>query len=168
MLVAELLGQVGRAVGAVVVDDEDVGVGQRRADRATEPSRCCRPRCRSGTTTVTRTAASLRRSHDRRVARPVAVATCRPAERPLSALPPPRPGRCAFVAILLGGFAGGLIGYTLVELQCDGDCALPHGLGVLVGAVVAAVGMSIVAVLVLRALGEWREIERPRRRHAPR
>ena len=28
-----------------------------------------------------------------------------------------------------------------------------------VGAVVAALGMSVVAVLVLRALGEWRQIE---------
>ena len=65
------------------------------------------------------------------------------------------------MAILLGGFAGGLIGYTLVKLQCHGDCAAQRGLGALVGAVVAALGMSIVAVLVLRALGEWQEIERP-------
>ena len=40
-----------------------------------------------------------------------------------------------------------------------GDCALPLGLGILIGAVVTAAGMSIVAVLVLRALGEWREIQ---------
>ena len=33
------------------------------------------------------------------------------------------------------------------------------GLGILAGAVIAAGGMAIVAVLVLRALGEWREIE---------
>jgi len=65
----------------------------------------------------------------------------------------------AFVAVLLGGVAGGLIGYGLVSLQCDGDCGLPLGLGVLIGAVVAAGGMSVVAVLVLRALGEWREIQ---------
>ena len=62
------------------------------------------------------------------------------------------------MAICLGGLAGALIGYSLVELQCDGDCALPLGLGIFVGAVVAAGGMSIVAVLVLRAVGEWREI----------
>ena len=72
-------------------------------------------------------------------------------ERPLSALPPPRARVAAFVAILLGGLAGGLIGYTLVKLQCHGDCAPPRGLGALFGAVVAALGMSIVAVLVLRA-----------------
>ena len=82
-----------------------------------------------------------------------------PSERPLSALPSPAARAAAFLAILIGGFAGGLIGYTLVELQCDGDCAVPLGLGAFIGAVSAAAGMSIVAVLVLRALGEWREIE---------
>ena len=87
--------------------------------------------------------------------------------RPLSALPSPAARAAAFVAILLGGLAGGVIGYTLVDLQCEGTCALPLGLGAFSGAVTAAVGMSIVAVLVLRALGEWREIEareaRPKR-----
>jgi len=80
--------------------------------------------------------------------------------RPLSALPSPAARLAAFAAIIVGGFAGGLIGYTLVKLQCEGDCALPLGVGAFLGAVVAAGGMSIVAVLVLRALGEWREIER--------
>jgi hypothetical protein len=65
----------------------------------------------------------------------------------------------AFAAICLGGVAGALIGYSLVELQCDGDCALALGLGLFAGAVIAAGGMSIVAVLVLRALGEWRELQ---------
>ena len=77
---------------------------------------------------------------------------------PLSALPSPAARVAAFAAICLGGLAGALIGHSLVELQCEGDCALPRGLGILVGAVIAASGMSIVAVLVLRALGEWREI----------
>ena len=72
------------------------------------------------------------------------------------------------MAILVGGFAGGLIGYTLVDLQCDGDCAVPLGIGTFVGAVGAAGGMSIVAVLVLRAVGEWREIERREREQEPR
>ena len=40
-----------------------------------------------------------------------------------------------------------------------GNCGLAKGIGALVGAVVAALGMSVVAVLVLRALGEWRQIE---------
>ncbi len=80
-------------------------------------------------------------------------------ERPLSALPSPAARAAAFVSILIGGFAGGLIGYTLVRLQCEGKCAVPKGVGTLVGALICAGGMSIVAVLVLRALGEWREIE---------
>ena len=88
-------------------------------------------------------------------------------EVPLSALPPPKARVAAFVAILLGGLAGGLIGYTLVKLQCHGTCATQRGLGALVGAIVAALGMSVVAVLVLRALGEWKEIER-RQKHRPR
>ena len=81
-------------------------------------------------------------------------------EVPLSALPAPTARLAAFVAILLGGLAGGLIGYTLVKLQCHGTCAAQRGIGALVGAVIAALGMSVVAVLVLRALGEWKEIER--------
>ena len=81
-------------------------------------------------------------------------------EVPLSALPAPTARLAAFVAILLGGLAGGLIGYTLVKLQCHGTCAAQRGIGALVGAIIAALGMSVVAVLVLRALGEWKEIER--------
>lgn len=80
-------------------------------------------------------------------------------ERPLSALPSPAARVAAFVAILLGGAAGGLIGYTLVDLQCTGSCDTPRGLGLLIGGVVAGGGMSIVAVLVLRALGEWRQMQ---------
>jgi hypothetical protein len=84
-------------------------------------------------------------------------------ERPMSALPSPAARVAAFVAILLGGVAGGVIGYTLVKLQCTGSCDTPKGLGLLIGAVIAAGGMSIVAVLVLRALGEWRQIEQRER-----
>jgi hypothetical protein len=89
--------------------------------------------------------------------------------RPLSAIPPVAARAVAFVAILLGGLAGGLIGFALVDLQCDGDCGLAKGIGLLVGAVVSAVGMAVVGVLALRAMGEWREIEdRERAGHAPR
>lgn len=80
-------------------------------------------------------------------------------ERPLSALPSPAARVAAFVAILVGGLAGGLIGYTMVKLQCDGECAAPRGIGTLIGTLIAAGGMSVVAVLVLRAVGEWRQIE---------
>ena len=78
---------------------------------------------------------------------------------PLSALPAPAARAAAFDAILVAGLAGALIGYSLVRIQCDGDCGLPLGIGILVGAVSSAAGMSVVAVLVLRAVGEWREIQ---------
>ena len=71
--------------------------------------------------------------------------------------------------ILLGGLAGGLIGYALVDLQYDGDGVAAKGFGLLAGAVISAGGMAIVAVLALRAMGEWREInDRERAGHAPR
>ena len=90
-------------------------------------------------------------------------------ERPLSAIPPVAARATAFVVILLGGLAGGLIGFALVDLQCDGDCGLAKGLGLLTGAVVCAAGLAVVAVLALRAMGEWREItDRERAGHAPR
>jgi hypothetical protein len=90
-------------------------------------------------------------------------------ERPLSAIPSVAARVTAFVAICVAGLAGALIGASLVSLQCEGDCGLPLGLGILVGAVIAAGGMAVVAVLVMRAIGEWREIEdRERAGHAPR
>lgn len=79
-------------------------------------------------------------------------------ERPLSALPSPLARVLAFAAILVGGFGGAVIGYALVDIQYDGSSDLPRGLGLLIGAVIAAGGTAIVAVLVLRALGEWRDI----------
>jgi hypothetical protein len=89
-------------------------------------------------------------------------------DRPLSALPSVGVRVGAFTAICLSGLAGALIGYSLVDLQCDGSCAVPSGIGLLTGAVVAAAGMAIVAVLVMRALGEWREsTDRERAGHAP-
>ena len=92
-----------------------------------------------------------------------------PEQRPLSAIPPVAARAIAFTAILLGGLAGGLIGYALVDLQYDGDSALPAGIGLLVGAVVCAAGLAVVAVLALRAMGEWREVQdRERAGHAPR
>ncbi len=88
--------------------------------------------------------------------------------RPLSALPTVGVRIGAFVAICLSGLAGALIGYSLIRLQCEGDCGVPLGIGILAGAVVAAGGMAVVAVLVMRALGEWREIEdRTGAGHAP-
>lgn len=91
-----------------------------------------------------------------------------PEQRPLSALPPPGARLLAFVGICLGGLAGALIGTSLIAIQCTGSCAVPKGFGLLIGAVTCAAGMAIVAVLALRAMGEWREIEdRERAGHPP-
>ena len=64
----------------------------------------------------------------------------------------------AFISILIGGLAGALIGYALVDVQSDKVSGLLLGLGILFGSVLSAAGTAVVAVLVLRALGEWREI----------
>lgn len=76
-----------------------------------------------------------------------------------SALPSTGARALAFVAILVAGVCGGLIGYAFVDLQTDGDSTVWAGVGGLVGAVVFAVGVGVVAVLALRAMGEWRVIE---------
>ena len=65
----------------------------------------------------------------------------------------------AFVAILLAGVAGGVIGYAFADLQCRGDCTLWTGTGALLGAIIAAAGTAVVVVLTLRAMGEWRTIQ---------
>lgn len=65
----------------------------------------------------------------------------------------------AFLAILVGGACGGLIGYAITDLQCTGDCGTNKGIGGVGGAVLGAVGVAIVAVLALRAMGEWKTIQ---------
>ncbi len=81
-----------------------------------------------------------------------------PDERPLSALPSPLARGLAVAAIVLAGLCGALIGWSFVDLQCVGDCTTPGGIGALVGGVGAAIGVAVVAVLTLRAMGEWKRI----------
>jgi len=76
-----------------------------------------------------------------------------------SALPSTGARIAAFAAILVAGLCGGLIGYAFVDLQSDGDATVLAGIAGLVGAVVFAVGVGVVAVLALRAMGEWRVVE---------
>ncbi|MBA3268392.1 MAG: hypothetical protein H0T70_09075 [Acidimicrobiia bacterium] len=61
----------------------------------------------------------------------------------------------AFLVICVGGFCGLLIGVALVRVQCTGDCDVAQGVGALVGALVSTLGVAVIAVLVLRAMGEW-------------
>jgi hypothetical protein len=83
-----------------------------------------------------------------------------PGDRPLSAIPSRKARALAFVSILLAGGCGALIGGSFVSLQCD-DCTTATGLRAVVGGLVAAGGVAVVAVLVLRAMGEWRRLEMP-------
>lgn len=82
-----------------------------------------------------------------------------PEERPLSALPSTRARVAAFAAIVVAGVAGAVIGWAFVDLQCTGGCSTASGLGALVGAAFAAGGVAVVAVLTLRAMGEWGRIK---------
>ena len=77
---------------------------------------------------------------------------------PLSALPSPVARALAFVAIIVAGIAGAVIGFALVDVQSDDAGDVARGIGLLIGGVVFAAGTSVVAVLVLRAVGEWRDI----------
>lgn len=87
-----------------------------------------------------------------------------------SALPSTTARLLAFLAIVVGGLCGGLIGYSVTDLQCgdsdrpvaeapaedDDGCATVLGLGAVGGAVIGAGGVAVIAVLVLRAMAEWR------------
>lgn len=81
-----------------------------------------------------------------------------------SALPSTGARIAAFAAILVAGLCGGLIGYAFVDLQTESDSVVLAGLAGLLGAVIFAVGVGIVAVLALRAMGEWRVVEHRQQR----
>jgi hypothetical protein len=71
----------------------------------------------------------------------------------------PGPPRAAFLVAYLGvvvaGLFGAAIGYGLVDAS-TGSSGGDKLIGALVGAVFAAIGVGIVAVLALRAMAEWR------------
>jgi hypothetical protein len=73
----------------------------------------------------------------------------------------------AFAVVLVGGLAGGLIGYGFVGTQCTGSCSTPSAIGAVIGAIAAAVGTAVVAVLGLRAMGEWRRLQDQQSSGAP-
>jgi hypothetical protein len=74
--------------------------------------------------------------------------------------PPQMPSRTAFflafAGVVVAGLFGGIIGYGLADVGCTGDCQGEKLLGTLLGSTVAAAGVGIVAVLVLRAMAEWK------------
>ncbi len=73
-------------------------------------------------------------------------------------VPPMLPGRgafvLAFVGVVVAGALGGIIGYGICDIMFTADLAALAG--AVVGALAAAAGVGIVAVLVLRAMSEWR------------
>ena len=97
------------------------------------------------------------------------------ARHPVSALPSVKARLLAYLAIVVGGVCGGLIGYSYLKLTCGvhndqaitagkpasaiQNCSSQANVGGLVGAIIASVGLAIVAVVVLRAMGEWRTIK---------
>ncbi|MEX0664581.1 MAG: hypothetical protein WD598_07385 [Acidimicrobiia bacterium] len=74
--------------------------------------------------------------------------------------PPTMPSRSAFllafVSVVVAGFFGGVIGYGIADIDCTRSCAGSRLLATVIGAVIGAAGVGIVAVLVLRAMAEWR------------
>ena len=84
------------------------------------------------------------------------------SSRPVSALPSVQARILAFAAIVVAGVCGGLIGFSAVKVGCQHNCATPEGVGGVIGAVMAAAGVAVIAVLVLRAMGEWRSIKEKR------
>jgi hypothetical protein len=82
-----------------------------------------------------------------------------PSAQKLSALPSPLARILAFVSILFGGLLGGIIGYSLMRVQSQSAGATARALGASFGAIVIAGGTAVLAVLVLRAMGEWRQVD---------
>ena len=81
-------------------------------------------------------------------------------DSPISSALPSRTARLlAFASILVGGLCGGLIGFSVTRLECVGDCTTNKSVGGLVGAIAGAVGVAVIAVLALRAMGEWKTIQ---------
>jgi hypothetical protein len=61
----------------------------------------------------------------------------------------------AFLSVVFAGAFGGIIGYGLVDIGYEGDGGLAVFAGLIVGALIGAGGVGVVAVLVLRAMAEW-------------
>jgi len=74
-----------------------------------------------------------------------------------SALPSTGARALALASIVVAGICGGLIGWKITTLQVA-DAGALAGLGGLLGAAIGAGGVAVVAVLVLRAMGEWQTI----------
>ncbi len=95
--------------------------------------------------------------------RPIADQSHDLTPEPTAPLPSPAARALAVAAIVIAGLCGGLIGFAVADLQCTGDCGVLVGIGALLGAVIAAGGVAIVAVLALRAMAEWDTVQERQR-----
>lgn len=82
-----------------------------------------------------------------------------PEDLSLSLRPPRRAFVLAYLGVVLSGLLGAAIGAGLVDSMCQGGCGTNVAVGGLAGAIVATGGVSIVAILVLRAMHEWNEYQ---------
>jgi hypothetical protein len=77
--------------------------------------------------------------------------------------PPMLPSRGAFLlafgGVVLAGILGGIIGYGIADVSSQSDVS--HLVGTFIGSLIGAAGVGIVAVLVLRAMAEWRRQNPP-------
>lgn len=87
-------------------------------------------------------------------------------------LPAGLPSRGAYLlsfgSVVFAGIFGAIIGYGLVNVSSDEATAAEKLLGTIVGSIIAAGGVGIVAVLVLRAMSEWKRRPPPSSPAAPR
>ena len=81
--------------------------------------------------------------------------TSSPTPHSESAAPPILARVLALLAIVVAGLCGGLIGYAVMDLQCEDGCTTTAGIVGVLSAAGAAFGVAIVAVLALRAMAEW-------------
>ena len=79
---------------------------------------------------------------------------------PPTALPSVAARALGFLAIVASGAIGAFIGYGFTDLQNHSGSSTANAVGALVGAVIGAGGVAVVVVLALRAMGEWRSIQR--------
>jgi len=75
---------------------------------------------------------------------------------PATALPSVTARVLAFLSVLVAGAAGGFIGYAFGSLGGFGSVAT--GILTLLVGLGCAAGVAVIAVLTLRALGEWKTV----------
>jgi hypothetical protein len=80
-----------------------------------------------------------------------------PDDLPDDTAPPMLPSRTAYLlsfgAVMLAGIFGAIIGYGIADVGSSSEIA--KFLGTLIGSIIGAAGVGVVAVLVLRAMSEW-------------